>query len=215
LRMREWRSPMCGSDTCTQSALGGAWGPAPPARRAGGRPTSRTAHARPREFQFNCRHGRRARRRRGTRAPDVQSPGAGRPTLNQTPARPRSLVRSPSVRRPAGRVLERRRDAPRCVASHRDCTASARLGSSSPGSCRSGRDVTRHTAAGGTERASNPSPHLATSMLRVVHQSQLKDRSRCESFCTDRHRHHHRHRHASLLWACFHQIWDRCQTGRG
>lgn len=136
LGMGEWRSPMCGSDTCTQSAVPGV--PRPPARRAGGRPTSRTAHGRPRDIQFNCRHGRRARRRLGTRAPDVQSPGAGRPTLNQTPARPRSLVRHPSVVLRGGCW---KGEGMHRAASHRDCTASARLGSSSPGSSRSGRDT--------------------------------------------------------------------------
>lgn len=168
-------------------------------RAPGGRPTTRTAHARPRDIQFNCRHGRRARRRRGTRAPDVQSPGADPPSTKRRRGPARSFAIRPSCGAGAGKA--------------KGCTALRRIETALPvpgwvavaaaPRARADRDGTRHTAAGGTDRASNPSPHLATSMLRVVHQSQLKDRSRCESFCADRRRHRGRRRHASLLWACF------------
>lgn len=133
----EWRSPMCGSDTCTQSAVPGV----PRSRSARRRPAHHAHSSRPapgHSIQLPSWPPRTS----ASRHPRTRRPESwGRQTHPQPNAGAAPLARSPSVRRPAGRVLERRRDAPRCVASHRDCTASARLGSSSPGSGRSGRDT--------------------------------------------------------------------------
>jgi hypothetical protein len=179
--------------------VGGAWGPAPPLGAPAAGPVAHLAHSSRPAPGHSIQLPSWPPRTSASRHPRTRRPESwGRPTLNETPARPRSLVRRPSVLRGGcwkGEGMHR-------AASHRIETALPVPGwvAAAP-RARADRDGTRHTAAGGTERASNPSPHLATSMLRVVHQSQLKDRSRCESFCADRRR--HRRRHASLLWACF------------
>jgi hypothetical protein len=126
--------------------VGGAWGPAPP---AAGPPRAQLT---PGPGTFNS-IAVMAAAHVGVAAPAHQTSRVLGQTHPQRNAGAAPLARSPSVR-PAGRVLERRRDAPRCVASHRDCTASARLGSSCPGSSRSGRD-TPHGR--GRDRASEQS----------------------------------------------------------
>lgn len=100
--------------------VGGAWGPAPP-RSARRRPAHLAHSSRPapgHSIQLPSWPPRTS----ASRHPRTRRPESwGRQTHPQPNAGAAPLARSPSVRRPAGRVLERRRDAPRCVASRLHC----------------------------------------------------------------------------------------------
>ena len=117
-----------------------------PARRAGGRPTSRTAHS-----------------SRPARGHSIRWPrtSASRHQTSQSPDPPNPTPGTPSVLGSWGRAGR----APRCVASRRvargGCQCQA--GEPRPPSC--DRDGTRHQARDG---CIHPSPHLARLMLRVA-----------------------------------------------